>query len=264
MRRINIQKPKTRVAVLYVVLQLLVILTMVGQFINKNFYDVFLCLLTLALFNIPRIADKRFNIELPSFMEVIILLFIYAAEIMGEIQSVYTIIPSWDSMLHTINGFMMAAIGFATIDILNRDPRVGLSLSPAFVIMLSFCFSMTIGVLWEFFEFGMDFFFHTDMQKDFFVNSISSVALNPSGLNKEIRISDITGTVINGVVNGTRQNVEIQGYLDIGIIDTMKDLIVNCIGAVGFSVFGAFYIKLRGKSAFMKKFIPKLKRKSDK
>ena len=109
--------------------------------------------------------------------------FIFSAEILGEIQSFYTIIPLWDTILHTINGFMMAAIGFAMIDILNQDPHFHINMSPLFVAFVAFCFSMTIGVIWEFFEYGMDQFFLTDMQKDWYVPNISSVLLNPSAVS---------------------------------------------------------------------------------
>ena len=115
-------------------------------------------------------------------------------------------------------------------------------LSPVFVALVSFCFSMTIGVLWEFFEFGMDCIFLTDMQKDTVVNVISSVSLNPDGVNKAVIIRDITDTAVNG------QSLGLGGYLDIGLIDTMKDLLVNFIGAVVFSIFGYFYTKHEGKS----------------
>lgn len=154
--------------VLLLVLQILVVLTMVAEIFNRNFYNVFLCLLTLVLFNIPRFVDLKLNIKLPTMLEVVILLFIFAAEILGEIQSFYTIFPYWDTVLHTINGFIMAAIGFALIDILNQDPRFHINMSPFFVAFVAFCFSMTVGVVWEFFEFGMDQIFGMDMQKGFY------------------------------------------------------------------------------------------------
>ena len=157
-------------------------------------------------------------------------------------------------MLHTVNGFLMAAIGFALIDILNNSPRFHISLSPIFVAVVAFCFSMTVGVVWEFFEFSMDMIFDTDMQKDFFVNEISSVSLNPEGLNNEVRIKEITGTAL--LRDGEVIHVIEGGYLDIGIIDTMKDLIVNCVGAVIFSIIGYFYIVGRSKGRFASKFIP--------
>ena len=171
----------------------------------ENYANVFTCVLTLILFMIPSFVDRKLNIKLPIALEAVIMFFIFSAEILGEIQSFYTIIPLWDTILHTINGFMMAAIGFAMIDILNQDPHFHINMSPLFVAFVAFCFSMTIGVIWEFFEYGMDQFFLTDMQKDWYVPNISSVLLNPSGLNDPIIIKDITKTVISGTINGVPQ-----------------------------------------------------------
>ena len=195
------------------------------------------------------------KIELPTALEITILVFIFAAEILGEIQSYYIRIPVWDTALHTINGFLMAAIGFALVDILNRSKKVSMNLSPLFVSIVAFCFSMTIGVIWEFFEFGMDCFVGFDMQKDTIVNAINSVMLDPTNSNVVMRIPDITDVVVNG------KSLGLGGYLDIGLVDTMKDLIVNFIGAVVFSVIGYFYIKNRGKGTFARRFIPRLKAK---
>lgn len=236
----------------YVVLRVLVIIVMVAEIFNRNWNNVFLCVLTLLLFMVPVFVDKKLHITLPNTLEIIILLFIFAAEIMGEINEYYLHYPGWDDMLHTMNGFLMAAIGFSMIDILNRSERFSIKLSPLFVALVAFCFSMTIGVLWEFFEFGMDYFFYTDMQKDTILSSISSVVLNPDGKNVAITLP-----IESMVVNGVPWNYG--GYIDIGLHDTMSDLFVNFIGAVVFSVIGVFYIKGRGKGSFAKRFIPRMK-----
>ena len=232
---------------------------MLGQFLHGNYNNVFMCILTLILFMIPVIVDHRLNIKLPSALETVILLFIFAAEILGEIQSFYTIIPYWDTMLHTINGFLMAAIGFAMIDVLNRSPKIHISMSPIFVAFVAFCFSMTVGVVWEFFEYFMDTFVGMDMQKDWIVNGIVSAKLNPDGLNEPVVIKDITATIVHGSIDGKAAEYYIDGYLDVGTIDTMKDLLVNCIGAIVFSVIGVFYLKQRDKGGVAEAFIPQLK-----
>ena len=252
-------KPRS-IKIVYLVIEFIVVATLVDQFRMGNYHNVFICLLTLTLFNIPLIVDRKFNITLPNAMEMTIILFVFAAEILGEIQSFYTRFKYWDMLLHTTNGFLMSAIGFTMIDVLNNHPRVHMNMSPFFVAFVSFCFSMTIGVVWEFFEFGMDYFFFTDMQKDAFVSTVSSVALNPSGLNDPVIISDISSVVINGVKDGVQGSYEYTaGYLDIGIADTMKDMLVNCVGAVIFSIIGFFYIKNRGKSKIADSFIPRLR-----
>ena len=242
--------------IVYMVLRALVILMMVLQIFNKNYENVFLCVLTLLLFIVPSFIQVNLRIELPSALEITILLFIFAAEILGEIQAYYIKFPFWDTVLHTINGFLMAAIGFALADILNRSKRISFQLSPVFLAIVAFCFSMTIGVLWEFFECSMDMFFGLDMQKDTILNSISSVMLDPIGGNTPTSIQNITSVTVNG------QDLGLGGYLDIGLLDTMKDLFVNFIGAVVFSIIGYFYVKNRGKGKFAKRFIPQVKNKS--
>jgi len=250
-------KSQRRKAIVHAVLVTLVVLVGTARFIRADYYSVFLCILTLLLFNIPVKVDRKFNVSLPMELEIIILLFIFAAEILGEIGSFYTYISWWDTMLHTINGFLMAAIGFALIDILNNSPKFHFNLSPVFVVVVAFCFSMTVGVVWEFFEFGMDVLVSTDMQKDKFITSISSVALNPDGVNSQIAVKNIKETVLV-LENGETFTIE-NGYLDVGIYDTMKDMLVNCIGAVVFSAIGYFYLIGRNKGIFASKFIPQMK-----
>ena len=228
-------KNKKVVATVYFILRFFVIVTLIAQLIRGNYENVFLCILTLILFTIPTIIDKKLNIALPNALESIILLFIFSAEILGEVQNFYGIFKGWDSILHTINGFLCAAIGFSLIDILNRSEKFHTKMTPAFVALVAFCFSMTIGVLWEFFEFGMDVTFKTDMQKDRIVQEISTVTLNPEGKNDPVEIRNITGTTIHYIENGENKEISVvDGFLDIGIRDTMKDLFVNFIGAVVF------------------------------
>lgn len=244
----------------YLILRFLVIISLVAQVLHQNWHDVFLCILTLILFTIPFIIDKKFKIDLPTPLEIIILLFIFSAEILGEIQNFYGIFKHWDTILHTLNGFLSAAIGFSLIDILNRSDRVHIRLTPIFVALVAFCFSMTIGVLWEFFEFGGDQLLKMDMQKDRIVETISTVELNPEGKNVPVIIKDIDHTTISYQENGKTKEITVEGgYLDIGIIDTMKDLLVNFVGAVIFSIIGYLYIHNRDKYKIAESFIPVLK-----
>ena len=245
------------VSLLYVLLRISVIAVMIAQIFNRNFENVMLCVLTLILFMLPSIIERRMKIELPDTLEIIILLFIYAAEILGEIRAFYTTYHGWDTILHTLNGFLCAAIGFSLVDLLNRHERVSLSLSPVYMAIVAFCFSMTVGVLWEFFECAMDQIFMQDMQKDTIVNAISSVMLDPTGSQRAQAIRDITDVI---VVTGGGEEISLGlgGYLDIGLLDTMEDLLVNFIGAAVFSFVGYFYVKNRGKGWFARNFIPQV------
>lgn len=248
----EIRGNKVKFAV-FVVLRLIVIASIVISIFRGNWENVFTCCLTLVLFLIPSIIEKSFRVDLPNLLEIIIFLFVFAAEILGELEGFYIKYAFWDTMLHTINGFICAAAGFALVDVLNRNEKIKLSLNPLYMALVAFCFSMTVGVLWEFFEYGADCLLKTDMQKDTVISSISSVSLNPDGHNKTVIIDKITEVTVNGEPLG------VGGYLDIGLHDTMKDLIVNFIGAVLFSIIGYIYVKNRGKkNSIAALFIPTL------
>lgn len=240
---------------LEIVLMVLVLLSIVRQFTLGNYHNMFLGILTLILFSIPKLIEKKLGVSIPAGLQAVILIFIFSAEILGEINAFYVKIPIWDTMLHTTNGFLMAAIGFALIDIFNQSEKFSIKMSPYFVAFVAFCFSMTVGVVWEFFEFGMDWFFQTDMQKDWILPAISSVKLNPEGANVPVKIA-IDSVVING------QEWNLGGYLDVGIVDTMKDLMVNFVGAVVFSMIGILYLKQRGKGKLAASLIPQVKEKN--
>lgn len=245
---------KRRRLTIRAVLSIIVLFTAARAFMRGNYEHLFLCVLTLLLFCVPMVIDRTLGIDLPPVLETIIYCFIFSAEILGEINSYYTKIPYWDTMLHTINGFLMAAIGFALVDIFNRSERFSVKLSPLFLAIVAFCFSMTVGVLWEFFEFAADTYLHTDMQKDWIVHNINSVLFNPDGLNvvEHVHIDSL-------LVNGEDWIAKYGGYTDIGLVDTMKDLLVNFIGAVIFSIIGFFYVKSCGKGKFASAFIPRVR-----
>ena len=228
-------KNKRSVTIVYLLLRASVILVLIAQIFNRNFENVFLCVLTLFLFGVPNMVEHRLDIELPNTLEIIILLFIYAAEILGEINAYYVTFPYWDTVLHTLNGFLCAAIGFSLLDILNREEK--------------------IGVIWEFFECTTDQLFLLDMQKDTVVNTIGSVMLDPTGGNHPGVIRNITDVIVVQS-DGTQTALGLGGYLDIGLLDTMEDLFVNFIGAFTFSIIGYFYVRSRGKNKFAKRFIP--------
>ncbi|MCI8474525.1 MAG: hypothetical protein HFF07_04235 [Oscillospiraceae bacterium] len=245
-------------AFVYFALRFSVAGVLIAQVFNRDFESVFLCVLTLLLFLLPSFFERRLHIDVPDTLEIIILLFIYAAEILGEIRAYYIAFPYWDTMLHTLNGFLCAAVGFSLVDILNRNTKLStFSLSPAYMALVAFCFSMTVGVLWEFFECAMDQFFLLDMQKDTIVTAISSVKLDPTGGNVPTKLREIADVIIVHA-DGSQEALGLGGYLDIGLLDTMKDLVVNFIGAIVFSIIGYFYIKQRGKGRFARRFIPRV------
>lgn len=241
------------VLIVYLLLRFLVILVMVRQIFLHNYWNAFLCILVLIQFLIPYFITKKLKIELPSIFEIIILLFIFSSEVLGEIQNFYGVFKHFDTVLHTLNGFLCAAVGFSLIDLCNNNSEK-FNLSPLYLTIVAFCFSMTIGVLWEFLEYSIDKVMLSDMQKDKLVTKISSVWLNPDGKNKAIVVDNINKTII---YSDSRETVIEGGYLDLGLNDTMKDLIVNFVGAVVFSIFGYLYVINRDKYKIAEKFMPK-------
>ena len=196
-----IKRLKTRIMynkrqfIVYSILRFLVILTAVRCLFTHNFESVAVCLLSLVLFLLPSLFEELLKVEIPPVFEIIIYLFIFSAEILGEVNKYYTAIPGWDTMLHTINGFLCAAIGFSMFNILNRGSR-SIKLSPFYLAFTAFCFSMTIGVLWEFIEFSMDQILLFDTQKDFIIKTISSVTLDETKSQIPVKIFNISKTII--------------------------------------------------------------------
>ncbi len=246
-------KKSKRLFTIFLILRALVLYSAIREIAMGNYTNTFFCLVALVLFTMPAIIEDTFQIEFPTIMEVLIYLFIYAAWILGELNNFYELFPYWDTILHTFNGFLCAGLGFSFIDILNKRSSK-FNLSPLYLALAAFSFSMSIGVMWEFFEFSMDRIFLTDMQKDEIVENISTVYLDKNKSNKPIKIKDIETTIIT---TSEGKEIIIDGYLDIGIYDTIEDLFVNFVGASIFSVFGFLYVYNRDEKSFIKNFIPK-------
>ena len=241
----------------YAVLRFIVLAAFALSIADRNWENAFVCVLVLVLFLVPDFLQRKLDIRLPSMLHIIILLFIFAAEILGELSNYYVQYRHWDTVLHTTWGFLCAAIGFSLVDILNRDENIKLSLSPLYLAIAAFCFSMTIGVLWEFFEFAADNFLGLDMQKDRIITSFRSVLLDPTNSNIPIVVENIGDVAING------QSLGLGGYLDIGLIDTMEDLLVNFIGALVFSIIGYADAKNKRGSWLTRQLVPHLAKSDD-
>ena len=225
----------------YVVLRFIVILILIRCILRGDIESAFVCVLVLVIYLLPQFVENRLNINIPTTLEVIIFVFVFAAEILGELQSYFIKYSNWDTILHTSSGFLCAAVGFSLVDLLNRSDNAKVQLSPGYLAITAFCFSMTIGILWEFIEFSADRLFLLDMQKDTIVNQISSVSLDPTNSNISITVKGIKDVIL--VTDSGEQALGLGGFLDIGLYDTMGDLFVNFVGAVVFSVAAFFECK---------------------
>ncbi len=182
------------------------------------------CLLGVVAIWLPSWLERRFRILVPSKMVILYVLFLYGAIYLGEVKNFYYLIPYWDTVLHAFSGVMLGALGFSVVNLLNKTDRVPLSLSPAFVALFALSFAVTVGVLWEVYEFCADGLFHTNMQKF-------------------------------GPQDGA-------AFLGRGALrDTMLDLIVDTLGAAVVSLVG--YLSLKLKNGWLESLLLKNRRFDD-
>lgn len=229
----------------YIFIYALVLFILAIQVFSHRYGNVLLCLFTMFLLSIPRFIIKKFRLKLPFCLELIICIFIFSSQILGEVCGFYERFPSWDNFLHFINGFLMSSIGISFLFMIGGEK---FKIYP-FVLCFAFCFSMTIAVFWEFGEFFLDTYFQRDCQKDKLLTEISSVHFNTLNY-KPILIDDISETHIYSK-GGKHLTIIYGGYLDLGIHDTMRDLFVNFVGCLVYLIFSLFDF-YRGNQFFQK------------
>lgn len=185
-----------------------------GDVRTKSTYTLMLlqCIVGVVAIHIPDILERHLKRDIPSFMVTMYIIFLYCAIFLGEVRSFYYLIPNWDNFLHTFSGMMLGSLGFSVITILNKTDKIPLNMSPFFVALFAFCFAVTIGVFWEFYEYLFDGILGLNMQK--------------------FMLED--GTALIG-----RE----------ALSDTMTDLFVDALGAFIMSVIG--YISLKYKTGLI-------------
>lgn len=159
------------------------------------------CVLGLAVMFLPALLNRTRRFEFPNHMYILYFVFLYCAIYLGEFHDFYNLIPHWDTLLHTFSGAMLGALGFFLVSLLNHSPRARVELSPRFIAFFAFCFALAAGAVWEIYEFAMDGLLGLNMQK--FVTN--------------------TGKLLTGRA---------------ALTDTMKDLIVDALGAAGVVLVG--------------------------
>ena len=227
---------------------LLTFSTLIYTFIIGDWMKIGLTFSALVIYLIPSFISYKFKLHFPAALEITYYLFVFASLILGEVFAFYGPFPFWDIVLHFLSGFVIAGIGFSLEKIVNKDQK-----SRLFTLVFAFCFSMTLGAMWECLEFAFDMTARTDAQKDAHVRQISTITLQRDGGNRPVRLDDIEKTEIY-LKSGEIVTID-EGLLDIGIMDTMKDIYVNLAGAGMFCILGAFYLKDNHKNALMKNLI---------
>ena len=243
--------------ILYAAFTALNVFSLIRSLILHNTLYILSSFAGMFLIYMPRLAERVMKITISLDLKCAYMALSVGGPVLGNVFKFYHIVPFWDKYMHGLSGYAFAALGYCLPDLIEKKEG---GHSWQMKVAFAFCFSLTIGVFWEFVEFSVDRLFHMAMQKDTIVHTISSVMLDPTNKNIPITIDKITSVAVNG------QDLGFDGYLDIGLYDTMEDLFVNFIGALTFSVFGYFYIKHRGKGRIAKAFIPTItetKKESD-
>ncbi|HEX3076321.1 MAG TPA: hypothetical protein VHQ24_05610 [Lachnospiraceae bacterium] len=245
--RLQMQRPGgLYVVVLNLTMNLLVVIMLINVIITEDWKHVIPCLKVIVLMQVPWLLERIFKVEFTVIFKLIVQVFVLSSIILGEVEAFYIKLPFWDNMLHTINGFLCSAIGYMFIDY-KYNHGEGKRIKPLHILMVAFCFSMTIGVLWEFYEFGMDNVMNRDMQKDTVIHTIKTMKVNEKERSLTV-LKDISKVTVDGY------DLEIDGYLDIGLYDTMEDLFVNLIGAISFVIIGFIDIRRGLKCNILKIF----------
>lgn len=212
--------------VLYIVLQLLTFLTAVGAVVtylvsHRNIdvmaNQLFMCIMALLFFNIPLLFEKKFKIYVPNYITIILYVFIYTHFIIGEIFRFYDHSIIFDKILHTTSGVVMSFVGFSFIFMLNKMTPDKVKLSPFFIVLFTFCFTMTTEYVWELFEYGADRLLGLNMQRwqDGIVETLEN------------------GNVISSIPYGS------------GLKDSMGDMGVNILGCLGVCIYAFIGMKLK-------------------
>ena len=236
--------------VVFAIVWLSTFIALINAIVIGDWFKISMVLAALVLFEAPLVITTKFKITLPVLMEIIYYLFIFGALTLGEVFAFYGLFRFWDIILHFLSGFMLACIGLSLVEILGKNKS-----SKILTLLFAFCFSMTLGIIWECLEFTFDMTVHTDTQKDAHLHSISTITMQTDGGNHPVWVDNIVNTEIH-LANGETITID-DGYLDVGLIDTMKDIFVNTAGASLFCIVGAFYLKDDQKqNSFAKKFIP--------
>ena len=194
-------------------------------FRSGELVSMLVCMGTVFLITLPCFAEKLFGFEMRRSFFVFCLLYAMGP-MLGKAFKLYYVTNWWDKLLHTSGGFVFAALGSSFAFRLNGKKDTSLALRAVFGL----CFSIALSAVWELFEYGVDCFFAADMQHDTVITAINSHYLSDTagGLHSIQSIREVT---LNGVP------LEVGGYLDIGLIDTMLDILVETCGALLYFVW---------------------------
>ncbi|MCM1052803.1 MAG: DUF2238 domain-containing protein [Ruminococcus sp.] len=218
-------------------LVIIILVSIVNAFAISNYYHLFLCFYSLLLLIIPSLVIKKLRINVSDFLLILYYASVFSSNILGEVYHFYVNTSYFDVFVHFLTGFFMASLFFTLIK--NFTP---LKKNHLLISAISVSLSLTFSVGWELFEYSCDKLLLTDMQQDTLISNISSLNLDKSESYKPVKVEDIHKIILYNANNDILKIIE-GGYLDIGLNDTMSDLLIAFIGAFISSVFSYLYFK---------------------
>lgn len=159
------------------------------------------CILGLVVMLLPSVINHRWSVPIPRNIYIMYYVFLYCAIFLGEVFDFYYVIPHWDIILHAFSGAMLSALGFIMVDLLNMNQKVAVEPSPFFESVFAFCFALSLGAIWEIYEFAGDMLLGLNMQKAYLAD----------------------GTALVGKA---------------ALLDTMEDIVVDAVAAAGVAIIG--------------------------
>lgn len=179
---------------LFFIMQAAMLIGFAGAIYERQWLNGATIFAIMVIMFVPSMIERRLRVHIPPEFEIAALLFVFAALFLGEVRDYYAIFWWWDIALHVTSGFLLGIFGFLLVYVLNETDRVNLHMRPHFVALFAFCFAMTMGTLWEIFEFAMDSILGKNMQKP--------MLGDPSGLTDTMwdLIVDAIGALVVGAL----------------------------------------------------------------
>ncbi len=177
-------------------LQAIMAIQLVLLLLRKEWPQAFFVAGIMVVTIAPAVSRHRLNVEIPSEIELVAVLFVFATLFLGEVRDYYERYWWWDMTLHTSSGLLLGMLGFMIVYVLNEDRHVDMHMRPSFVALFAFFFALGLGALWEVFEFAMDHYLGTNMQP--------ATPGDPSGLTDTIHdlIVDTIGAAVVSLFGG--------------------------------------------------------------
>lgn len=238
--------------VIYVLLNLIIIINAIIEIINGNITNIVICVVSIILLFFPNFLEKKLNIKVPYILKILIYFYIFGTQILGEVNHFYLRVKYWDKIFHGLHGVIGSSIGFSLVYLLNKN-SIHKVFKPFFVVLTAFCISISISVIWEVLEYTLDISFKTDSQNDRYIDSINTVYLDSKKEGNVIKIDDISYVVLYDKNNNELK--KLNGYLDIGLFDTMNDLIINIVTSLLFCFYSYWYLLNKEKYCVINNFV---------